>query len=291
MGCGGSTTASAPPASGGQAETVQPQAQQQQQPGARPVATNQLDRLPGQQPQAGQQDNCKSAPIVKSLVDLKRESCSVEKTKDGIYIKLKFSSLSDGEVIAHFNVTEKAAADSKSMSSLDAAQVSKQSFSSGLGQNAKLFLCKDLEAGLANFKEAKDHSRHQVVIDLKADSSSSESPAVNLQRSCLKLNGDNTAFQVTAQKVRCGQVIRTLEALYGTMPRAGAMEASNSSGGDAESGECVICLSKPREVAILHCRHVCLCRSCAKITSSTWSFQCPVCRGRVAAMVHAEGVS
>lgn len=51
-----------------------------------------------------------------------------------------------------------------------------------------------------------------------------------------------------------------------------------------EGDECVICLSNPKEVVILHCRHVCLCKHCSTITSSTWSYQCPVCRGRVSAM-------
>lgn len=52
--------------------------------------------------------------------------------------------------------------------------------------------------------------------------------------------------------------------------------------------ECVVCLTAPREVAVLHCKHVCLCKPCASVTSSTWSYQCPICRGRVAAFVGIE---
>lgn len=286
MGCAASTTASAPaqqPQPGQQA--VEVVAQQQQQPNARPVAMNQLQRPPGQQqPPANRGSNLQNAPIIKSLVDLKRECCTIESGKDGCFVRLKFTSLTAGEVIAYFNVKDPSS-DEKTLAELEATQVSRQRFSPGSSQVARLLLCKDLESGLVGFTEAKD--KHQLVIELKADSS--DSKAISVQRSCLKLNSDNTAAQVTAQKVRCGTAVRTLQALYGTMPNPKGNVDNSASLGDAEGGECVICLSKPREVAILHCRHVCLCRSCATITSSTWSFQCPVCRGRVAAMIAIEG--
>lgn len=292
MGCAASTTASVPaqqPAAGQQ--VAGDAAAQQQQPNARPVAMNQLQRPAGQQPPAQAnrgQGNLKNAPIIRSLVDLAREACVIESGKDGCFVRLKFSALSAGEVITYFNVTESSAADDgKTMPELQASQVSRQQFSAGSSQAARLYLCKDLEADLAGFTEAKD--KHPLVIELKADSS--DPKAITMQRSCLKLNSDNTGAQVTVQKIRCGTAVRTLQALYGTMPSpkdVGRVD-SGTSLGDAEGGECVICLSKPREVAILHCRHVCLCRSCATITSSTWSFQCPVCRGRVAAMVGLEG--
>lgn len=288
MGCAASTTASAPaqqPPAGHQAVDV---AAQQQQPNARPVTMNQLQRQPPgqqQQPSANRGGNLKSAPLIQSLVDLAREKCVIESGQDGCFAKLTFSSLAAGEVIAYFNVTVAADADDgKTMPELQYSQVSRQQFSAGSSQVARLFLCEDV-AALTSFTE--DKGKHQLVVDLKADSSNAR--AITMQRSCLKVNGDHTAAQVTLQKVRCGTAVRTLEALYGTMPMPSGTESANSVGSDAEGGECVICLSKPREVTILHCRHVCLCRSCATITSSTWSFQCPVCRGRVAAMVGIEG--
>eukprot|EP00439_Symbiodinium_sp_Y106_P021061 s396_g2.t1 len=120
---------------------------------------------------------------------------------------------------------------------------------------------------------------YQVILDLTSDSS--DDRAVTAQRNCLQLS-PASEVHVLKQLVRCGQAVRILEALYGTLPNPRMLGGAESAGG---GGECVICLEKPREVAILHCRHVCLCLACAKITSSTWSFQCPVCRGRVAGMV------
>mmetsp|Transcript_30666 Transcript_30666/g.57381 ORF Transcript_30666/g.57381 Transcript_30666/m.57381 type:complete len:171 (-) Transcript_30666:115-627(-) len=133
------------------------------------------------------------------------------------------------------------------------------------------FLCSNL------FQDKPEEDVYHVVLDLLADSS--DDKAVTAQRSYLQLpRAEGGEVHIVKQLVKCGEVIRMLDALYGTLPnprRPGSMEG----------GECVICLEKPREVAILHCRHVCLCFACAQITSSTWSFQCPVCRGRVAAMV------
>ncbi|CAJ1452571.1 unnamed protein product [Effrenium voratum] len=136
----------------------------------------------------------------------------------------------------------------------------------------RLFLSRDL-GGLASFQEKEDH--HHVMLDLRANFGSE---AVVAQRSFLHLDGGEV--QVRRQLVECHSgartTVRCLEPLYGTLPNGRQ---------PAVEGECVICLEKPKEVAILHCRHVCLCFSCAQITSSTWSFQCPVCRGRVAGMV------
>eukprot|EP00397_Hematodinium_sp_SG-2012_P056716 GEMP01070256.1.p1 GENE.GEMP01070256.1~~GEMP01070256.1.p1 ORF type:complete len:228 (+),score=11.36 GEMP01070256.1:488-1171(+) len=83
----------------------------------------------------------------------------------------------------------------------------------------------------------------------------------------------DTEIQWTRQKVVRGDKTHQSHALFGS-PKP------DVSDGD----ECVICLTNPKEVVILHCRHVCLCQACSTITSSTWSYQCPVCRGRVSAM-------
>lgn len=85
-------------------------------------------------------------------------------------------------------------------------------------------------------------------------------------------NSDDT-IQWSLEKIAFGGKLHTVQALYGS-PKPSTLEGE----------ECVICLTLQKSVAILHCRHVCLCKDCATITSSTWSYQCPVCRGPVSAM-------
>jgi hypothetical protein len=43
------------------------------------------------------------------------------------------------------------------------------------------------------------------------------------------------------------------------------------------AGECVICLTDPRAVAMFPCRHFCLCMSCAEALPSQGN-KCPICR-------------
>ncbi|XP_019084399.1 PREDICTED: probable E3 ubiquitin-protein ligase LUL1 [Camelina sativa] len=44
-----------------------------------------------------------------------------------------------------------------------------------------------------------------------------------------------------------------------------------------ERKECVICLSEPRQITVLPCRHMCMCSGCAK-ASRFQAHLCPVCR-------------
>jgi hypothetical protein len=215
--------------------------------------------------------------LVKSLVALQKGRCSVERDNQGCHLRCWSSARTSGEATAYFLAS---GASETSLEPLAAEQVSRARFESGQG-SLKLFLSDNLERSLE--KSTEDSSLHQIVLDLRADSGGNN--AVTVQRSILKI-GDGDAVQVVKQFVQCGPHVRCLEALFGTLPNPTSLSSSSEVGaGDAEGGDCVICLSKPREVVILHCRHVCLCSSCAKITSSTWSHQCPVCRGRVAAMV------
>merc|ERR1711916_131793 len=44
-----------------------------------------------------------------------------------------------------------------------------------------------------------------------------------------------------------------------------------------ESNECVVCITDPRDTAVLPCRHLCLCAPCAKQLRQR-SNRCPICR-------------
>jgi len=53
---------------------------------------------------------------------------------------------------------------------------------------------------------------------------------------------------------------------------------------DAPGAECVVCLTDPREVFVLPCRHLCLCADCAPDYKRQWN-KCPICRKTVVQMV------
>lgn len=258
-------------------------APRQQQPGP----------APQQQAPPQQESRLKTAPVVKSMVSLQRDKCSLERDSGGCHLAFSGSALAAGEATAFFLAGGGEETGRCALERLEAKQVSTSRFSQGQAFSCRLFLCADLESSLEGFKEGA--GKHMVVLDLRVDAD--DASKITAQRSFLKL-GEGSSVQVLKQMVQCGPVVRQFEALYGTLPnpRTGLRPSTSGSlagpagGGDQDGGgDCVICLSKPKQVAILHCRHVCLCRDCAKITSSTWSFQCPVCRGRVAAMVGVDG--
>eukprot|EP01047_Picozoa_sp_COSAG01_P056202 COSAG01_NODE_6345_length_3723_cov_13.346302_2_plen_194_part_00 len=61
-----------------------------------------------------------------------------------------------------------------------------------------------------------------------------------------------------------------------------------SEGGGAASadGGCVICLDGPKDTAVLPCRHLCVCSTCARALD-----RCPLCRGGVSATMQMEGLA
>jgi hypothetical protein len=55
-----------------------------------------------------------------------------------------------------------------------------------------------------------------------------------------------------------------------------------------ELSECVVCLENPADTAILWCGHLCLCRSCAQVRNSSWSWMCAICRSAVRGTVQIQ---
>jgi hypothetical protein len=57
---------------------------------------------------------------------------------------------------------------------------------------------------------------------------------------------------------------------------------------DTLGNECVICLIEARDTAILPCRHLCLCNSCADVMRLR-SQNCPICRQEIKSLLQVEG--
>ncbi|KAJ3676307.1 hypothetical protein LUZ60_003719 [Juncus effusus] len=51
--------------------------------------------------------------------------------------------------------------------------------------------------------------------------------------------------------------------------------------------ECVVCLSEPRDTAVLPCRHMCLCSECAKALRLQ-SNKCPICRQPIEQLIEIK---
>jgi len=224
-----------------------------------------------------------AAPLVRSLVTLRRDSVKLVSETAEWFLDFELDAKEPGVATAFFlAVGGLEAGANLTLSAPSSARSSSEApFQAALKQPMRLHLYTggDIRSQLSDNFDVKEDKFH-VMLDLRAEQG--DLKAVVAQRSFLQLTFDDAGHgqvHVHTQLVECANVVRALTPLYGTMPNP------RKFGGSFEGGECVICLEKPKEVAILHCRHVCLCSSCAQITSSTWSFQCPVCRGRVAGMV------
>ena len=69
-----------------------------------------------------------------------------------------------------------------------------------------------------------------------------------------------------------------------TFPDSGTILANKE---NEEGTECVICLSEPKTTTVFPCRHLCMCRDCAKMLA-TQSNRCPVCRSVIEGMLEIK---
>jgi len=100
------------------------------------------------------------------------------------------------------------------------------------------------------------------------------------------VRGDGGAWSVRVlkQKIWHEGTPYELQEIYGL----GAADGDAGAAGDDDDAmtECIICMTNDREVALLPCRHMCMCAECARImmsphnTSATRA-KCPICRRRV----------
>lgn len=86
------------------------------------------------------------------------------------------------------------------------------------------------------------------------------------------------SVQVYAQKLQYGGQSFVLHEVFGVSSKSLDMEL------DCGSSDCVICLSAPRDTAVLPCRHMCFCSYCAGIVRLQCD-RCPVCRQKVVSLL------
>ncbi|KAK6913880.1 hypothetical protein RJ641_021201 [Dillenia turbinata] len=57
---------------------------------------------------------------------------------------------------------------------------------------------------------------------------------------------------------------------------------------DSDPGkECVICMTEPKDTAVLPCRHMCMCSECAK-ELRIQSNKCPICRQPIEELIEIK---
>jgi len=171
----------------------------------------------------------------------------------------------------------------------------KKQFGEGLGQvftTQPIKLDQWPDSSLAFDSASRDPKDIPIVICLEADCGEDEEPstqytyiAFNRVPTSPSSGGDTQAknrpqwsVQVFAQKLQYGSQCFVLHEVFGASKRLPDAEVE---GGNSE---CVICLSEPRDTAVLPCRHMCFCSYCAGIVRLQCD-RCPVCRQKVASLL------
>lgn len=92
-----------------------------------------------------------------------------------------------------------------------------------------------------------------------------------------KANDESFQVKVIKQILWANGERYELQQIFGLVDSAEAKAESNDDNADDMGKECVICLSEPRNTAVLPCRHMCMCSDCAK-ELRLQSNKCPICR-------------
>jgi len=126
---------------------------------------------------------------------------------------------------------------------------------------------------------APARSIHYTYISLNKASESSSNPDTQSRPSAVELSG-----QVISQKLEHSNQCFILYEVFGAGPKDRPGESEGPKHDVDGNPDCVICLSEPRDTAVLPCRHMCFCSYCAGIVRLQCD-RCPVCRQKVQSLL------
>uniref|UniRef100_A0A7S1AKB0 RING-type domain-containing protein n=1 Tax=Noctiluca scintillans TaxID=2966 RepID=A0A7S1AKB0_NOCSC len=155
-----------------------------------------------------------------------------------------------------------------------------QTFDAGLDQT---YRSASLDLPASSVVDRSDHPDVLVIVKLQANTEDPKRPNVqvtyiSLQPGAPDAGQTDWTAQIRAQEMRCGDQRFDLRDVFGVSARSGLAEVADG------NPECIICLSEPRDTAVLPCRHLCFCSYCASIVRLQCD-KCPVCRQRVASLL------
>ncbi|KAH9611333.1 hypothetical protein KSS87_005571 [Heliosperma pusillum] len=113
------------------------------------------------------------------------------------------------------------------------------------------------------------------------ESSVEGSQRVQVTQAVIEKKNETTGFQVKVIK----QILWFDGVRYELRDLYGIGNASSESFNDDEPGkECVICMTEPKNTAVIPCRHLCMCSDCAKELRLR-SNKCPICRQPITELI------
>ncbi|XP_061345486.1 probable E3 ubiquitin-protein ligase LUL4 [Gastrolobium bilobum] len=131
---------------------------------------------------------------------------------------------------------------------------------------------------------AETSLRTPLADETLGDSMLNASPHMQVTQAVLEKANDNGPFQVKVvrQILWIDDVRYELRELYGI----GSSTATDFDDNDPGK-ECVICMTEPKDTAVLPCRHMCMCSDCAKALRFQ-SNKCPICRQPIEELIEIK---
>lgn len=141
-------------------------------------------------------------------------------------------------------------------------------------------------------EEGDDPKQHQATYCLIEHSSDGSFVLKALKQ---KLYVDNLAYLlqdiygIENKLVHVRETAEEPEAEEGDDQGSVAEDCEPTDDDDEGGGECVICMSEPRDTLILPCRHLCLCQMCAD-SLRYQANNCPICRAPFRALLQIRAL-
>lgn len=168
----------------------------------------------------------------------------------------------------------------------DAHMSVKVPFQKGLGQKFRQPLGTGVDLGFFDLDELSKPSRDETVFPLVilADAWVSSQPSdehydhsrptnSQITQAIIEKNNEGDFHVKVVKQILWVEGVRyELREIYGIAKSADPNFDDNDPG-----KECVICMSEPKDTAVLPCRHMCLCSECAKELRLQTN-KCPICR-------------
>lgn len=126
----------------------------------------------------------------------------------------------------------------------------------------------DLKRYSKDLYEFKNMKNYPLILDISPQYPDPRPPQSHTTYLMYQPSAQSWSTVVVRQVFTVNGVANLLQDLFGMSS-------------DAVGSECVVCLTEKKEVAIIPCRHVCLCTNCAELMTSRHNSKCPMCRGPV----------
>mmetsp|Transcript_12138 Transcript_12138/g.19147 ORF Transcript_12138/g.19147 Transcript_12138/m.19147 type:complete len:309 (-) Transcript_12138:50-976(-) len=218
---------------------------------------------------------------LKNNINLNRNSIHLCKAEDGHETRFQLEFTFDCEAactLTIWYVAEEEVDDSDATIRFQSNyphQPTKMEFQPGLGHKYKVPLAEAFDTTLvATRRNLYYHQGSRLYpLVLVLQTTGSVEPQMQLTYATFKGHeGDALTVSAVRQKLQCQGAVYDMKEVYG---------AEQSS---LDTAECVICMSNPKSIAVLPCRHLCMCSDCAKDLHRSMD-GCPMCRCKVESLL------